>query len=115
MTARQGSELFCLQSVKEKKLSALKSYFVGIRDGLVIFGKVATHDSPVTHTKAKRFESKIAVCFRGNLQMAQSISRATYLPLYKPQTITLDMTDRCQLKCQTCSKWKPNQQSCQTS
>jgi GT2 family glycosyltransferase len=32
---------FVLQSVKKKKLSTVKSYLQGIRDGLVIFGKVA--------------------------------------------------------------------------
>ena len=26
--------------------------------------------------------------------------------LGKPQIITIDITDRCQMRCQTCSKWK---------
>ena len=26
--------------------------------------------------------------------------------LEKPQQITFDVTDRCQMKCVTCSKWK---------
>ena len=38
--------------------------------------------------------------------IVQAISRTTNIPLYKPSKITLDMTDRCQLECQTCSKWK---------
>lgn len=39
-------------------------------------------------------------------RVVQAISRTTNIPLFKPSTITLDVTDRCQLKCQTCSKWK---------
>ncbi len=42
------------------------------------------------------------------VRVIQAVSRVTNIPLYKPSNVTLDLTDRCQLKCQTCSKWKTN-------
>jgi MoaA/NifB/PqqE/SkfB family radical SAM enzyme len=36
----------------------------------------------------------------------QAISRKTNISLTKPSIINLDITDRCQLRCLTCTKWK---------
>jgi MoaA/NifB/PqqE/SkfB family radical SAM enzyme len=40
----------------------------------------------------------------------RTISKVTNVALFKPSIFTFDITDRCQLRCLTCSKWKTPQE-----
>lgn len=39
-------------------------------------------------------------------KLVQKVSNVINIPIIKPSLITFDVTDRCQLRCLTCSKWK---------
>lgn len=43
---------------------------------------------------------------RETSKIIRLLSSYTAVPLLKPVGITFDITDRCQLRCQTCTKWK---------